>query len=133
MGKRIDQFWDDLRTQLTDIDARLHELKGKIDSKAHNAEQDVRNHLDKLEKRIAQDQTKIRNAQTEIRNWVEAHEVETKNKIYAWEDRADRADRYLAAAKVVAAGALNEAERASLEAWLARCDAELAAVSSSIR
>jgi hypothetical protein len=40
--------------------------------------------------------------------------------------RADKAERYAAAASAVAVAALDEAEEASLEAWLARQDANSA-------
>jgi hypothetical protein len=133
MGRRIDQFCEQLRTKLTQVDTGLQDLKGKIDSKARNADQDVRAHLDKVEKRIAQDQTKVNAAQAKTKDWVEARKAETQTKIAEWkskretnklQNRADRAEQYAAATIVVAAAAVDEAERASVEAWLARQDAD---------
>jgi hypothetical protein len=142
MGKRIDQFCEDLRTKLTRIDTGLDDLKGKIDSKAQNAEQDVRNHLDKVQKRIAQDKGKVSAAQTEMKNWAEARKVETQDKIAEWkskretsklQNRADRAEQYAAAAITVAAAAVDEAEQASVEAWLARQDADYVQAKQAVR
>ena len=136
MGQRIDQFCEQLRTKLTQIDTSLNDLKGKIDSKARNVDQDARVHLDKVEKRIAQDKTKVSAAQAKMKDWIEARKVETQAKIAEWkskretsklQNRADRAEQYAAAAIVVAASAVDEAEQASVEAWLARQDADSAA------
>jgi hypothetical protein len=135
MGQRIDQFCEQLRTKLTQIDTGLQNLKGKIDSKARTADQDAQAHLDKVKNRIAQDQTKVTAAQAKMKDWVQARNVETHAKIAEWknkretsklQNRADRADQFAAAAIVVAAAAVDEAEQASVEAWLARQDADSA-------
>jgi hypothetical protein len=132
MGQRIDQFCEDLRLKLTNIDSGLNGLKAKIDSKAHGAEQDVRNHLDRVQKRIDQGHARISTSEQEMRNWVEAKKTATSEKIAEWKtkretskllDRADQAERYAAAAIDIAVAALDEAEQAALEAWLAREDA----------
>jgi hypothetical protein len=63
--------------------------------------------------------------------WIEAHKNETVAKIDEWktkheisalENRAQRAERYAAATADAASAAIDEAERAALEAWLARQD-----------
>jgi len=135
MAQRIDQFCEQLRTKLTQIDGSLRDLKGKIDTKASNADKDAQAYLDKVDQRIAQDQTKVSAAQAKMKDWVEARKVETQAKIADWKskreasklnNRADRAEQYAAAAIVVAAAAVDEAERASVEAWLARQDADAA-------
>jgi predicted nucleic acid-binding Zn-ribbon protein len=135
MSQRIDQFCEDLRLKLTNIDSGLNGLKIKIDGKGHGVEQDVRNHLDRVQKRIEQGRTKVAASQAEVKNWVDDKKTETKEKIGEWkatretsklQTRADRAERYAVAAVNVAVAALDEAERASLEAWLARQDANAA-------
>jgi len=134
MGQRIDQFCEQLRTKLTQIDIGLQGLKDKIDSQARSADQDARTHLDKVQKRIAHDQSNVTAAQAKMKDWIEARKVETQVKIAEWKskretsklmnNRADRAEEYAAAAIVVAYAAVDEAERASVEALLARQDAE---------
>ncbi len=133
MSKRIDQFSEQLRTKLGQIDTSLHDLKGKIESKGRDADKDARAHLDKIEKRIAQDHPKVSAAQAEMKKWTEARKAETQAKIAEWKskqetsklhNRAERAEQHAAAATLVAAAAADEAERASVEAWLARHDAD---------
>ena len=135
MSERIDQFCENLRTKLTSIDNNMESLKAKIDGKARTAEQDVRSHLDGVKKRVEQDRTKVAAAQTDIKKWVEERKAATSEKIAEWktkrdmtklQSRADWAGRYAAAAAVVALAAVDEAQQASLEAWLARKDADSA-------
>ncbi len=135
MGERIDQFCENLRIKLTSIDNNIQALKAKIDGKAQTAEQDVRRHLDGVKNRIEQDRAKVTAAQADIKKWAEDRKATTSEKIAEWktkremaklQSRADSAERYAAAAAIVASAALDEAEQASLEAWLARKDADSA-------
>jgi predicted nucleic acid-binding Zn-ribbon protein len=135
MSERIDQFCENLRVKLTSIDNNMDSLKAKIDGKARTAEQDVRTHLDGIKKRIEQERTKVSAAQADIKSWVEERKATTSEKIAEWKNkleiaklqsRAESAERYAAAAAVVALAAVDEAEQASLEAWLARKDADSA-------
>ena len=135
MGERIDQFCENLRVKLTSIDNNMELLKAKIDSKARTAEQDVQNHLESVKKRIEQDRAKVAAAQGDIKKWVEERKAATSEKVAEWktkretaklQSRAISAERYAAAAVVVASAAVDEAEQASLEAWLARKDADSA-------
>ena len=135
MSERIDQFCENLRVKLTSIDNNMQALKAKIDSKARTAEQDVQSHLDSVKKRIAQDRTKLAAAQADIKKWAEEREAVTVEKIAEWKTklekaklkgRAEAAERYAAGAAVVASAAVDEAEQAWLEAWLARKDADSA-------
>jgi predicted nucleic acid-binding Zn-ribbon protein len=131
MGARIDQFSEDLRQKLTIADSGLDGLKAKINGKAAHVEQDVQSHLDRVHKRVEQGQAKIAAAQAEIKDWADEKKAATSDKIAEWkakrnlsklQGRADKAERYAAAASVVAVAALDEAEEAALEAWLARRD-----------
>lgn len=135
MGQRIDQFCEKLRAKLTQIDTDLQDLKGKIDNKAHAAEHDARAHLDEVKNHIAQDQAKVAAAQVKMKDWAQSRQAETQAKIAEWKNKretgklrncADRAEQYAAAALAVAAAAVDEAEEASVEAWLARQDADSA-------
>ena len=132
MGHRIDQFCETLRQKLTMTDNGLDGLKVKIQGKATHVEQDVQNHLDRVHKRIEQGRAKVSAAQADMKNWAEQRKAVTSDKIAEWkskwetgklQSRADNAERYAAAAIDVAVVAVDEAEQASLEAWLARQDA----------
>ena len=133
MSERIDQFCENLRIKLTSIDNSVQALKSKIDAKAKTAEQDVRTHLDSVRKRVEQDRSKVEAAQDELKKWLEERRAVTKEKIADWKasgeriklrSRAEFAERYAKAAVVIAAAAVDEAEQAALEAWLARKDAD---------
>jgi len=134
MGKRIDQFCEDLRIKLTSIDNNMAALKARIDGNVRT-EEDVQRYLDGITKRIDQDRAKVTAAQADIKKWVEERKATTSAKIAEWktkregaklQSRADSAERYAAAAALVASAALDEAEQASVEAWLARKDADTA-------
>jgi hypothetical protein len=135
MGQSIDQFYHDLQLKLTNIGSGLDGLKAKISGKADRAEQDVRTHLDQVQRRIEQDRAKAVAAQAEMKNWIEQKKAATSEKIAEWkaghetaklQNRADMAERYAAAAVDVTLAAFDEAEQATLEAWLARADANAA-------
>jgi hypothetical protein len=133
MGQRIDQFNESLRLKLANVDSNINALKVKIDGRARTAEQEVRNHLDAVDKSIEQGRAKVAAAQADITTWAEEQKTVTGEEIAEWKAeretaklkaRADLAERYAAAAIDVAVAAVDEAERASLQAWLARHDAD---------
>jgi len=133
MGQRIDQFCENLRQKLTKTDSGLDGLKAKIQGKATHVEQDVQSHLDRVHKRIEQGRAKVSAAQADMKNWAEQRKAVTSDKIAEWkskwetgklQSRAHNAERYAVAAIDVAVAAVDEAEQASLEAWLARRDAD---------
>ena len=110
-------------------------MKAKIDSKAQTAEQEVRTQLDAVKNRIAQDRTNLETAQADVKKWVDDLKLASNEKIAEWKakrekaklrSRADNAERYAVAAAFAALAAVDAAEQAALEAWLARKDAEIA-------
>ncbi len=134
MGQRIDQFCENLRIKLSSIDKNMEALKARLDGNARS-EEDVQRYLDGVKKRIDQDRAKVTAAQTDIKKWVDERKATTSEKIAEWktkreiaklQSRADSAERYAAAAAIVASAAVDEAEQASVEAWLARKDADSA-------
>jgi len=136
MSERIDQFCENLRIKLTSIDKKMQQLKAKIDSRAQTAEQEVRIQLDAVKKRLVQDRTKVETAQADVKKWVDDFKAAGNEKIVEWkvkrdeaklQIRAEIAERYAVAAAVVALAAVDEAEQAALETWLARKDADIAA------
>ena len=135
MGQRIDQFCESLRLKLTNVDSNMHALKAKIDGKAQGAEQDVQNHLNAVKARIEQQRAKVAAAQVDMKNWAEERKPPPRkrspNGRRSWKKLSCRAEptgpkAYAAAAIDVAMAAVDEAEQASLEAWLARRDADFA-------
>ena len=77
-------------SKLTNIETGLKSLKSTIDAKAHHAEQDVRSHLDAVNKRIEQDRAKVTAAQAEVKNWVDEQKAATSEKIAEWKTKRER-------------------------------------------
>jgi hypothetical protein len=137
MSQRIDQFCENLRIKLTNIESNINGLKAKIDAKSQRAEQDVRSHLDTVQGRIEQNRAKVAASQAEVKAWMDDRKVATADKVAEWkakheinklQNRADRAERYATASIEVAMAFVDDAEQATLEAWLARQDANAALV-----
>lgn len=135
MGRRINELFACLNLKVTNIESGLDRLKSKIDAKAQHAEQEVRNHLGVVRKRIEQDRAKVAAAQAEMKTWIEARKATTSEQIGLWNakrdtakllDRAEKAESYANATIDVVMAALDEAEEAALEAWLARQEANSA-------
>jgi hypothetical protein len=135
MSHRIDLFCEDLRQKLTIIESGLQGLKAKIEANEVHAERDVRNHLDRVRKRIDQGRTNVCAAKAEVKSWAEDRnsitadkvaQLKIKRDVVKLPARANKAERYSVAAVKVATAAIDEAEQASLEAWLARADADYA-------
>jgi DNA repair exonuclease SbcCD ATPase subunit len=133
MGRRIDLFCENLRQRLTIVESGLQGLKTKIDDNAAQAERDVQNHLDRVRKRIEQRRAKVAEAKVDVSRWIADRDAITAAVVADWQSkrdvaklqgRADRAERCAVAAIEVAAAAIDEAEQASLEAWLARVDSD---------
>jgi hypothetical protein len=131
MGPHIDAFCGDICLKLVDIDEELRHLKITIREKARHAEPEVRGQLEKVMKRIASSQPRVAAARAQVEHWIKDRakdalrfrndEIpEDRNRKLKW---AAEADRYAAACIDLAIAAVDEAERAALEAWLVREDA----------
>jgi hypothetical protein len=131
MGPHIDAFCGEICLKLVNIDEELRYLKITIREKARHAEPEVRSQLDKVMKRIACNQPKVAAARAQVEHWItdQAKDALRFRNEEIPEDRirklrrAAEADRYAAACIDLAIAAVDEAERAALEAWLVREDA----------
>ena len=135
MSDQIGHILKDLRQKLTEADDRMETVNDRIIGWSKHAEEEVRGELDKVKKRIELGRAKVAQAHADIESWLQVQEKETSEVIATWkkrheieklENRADKAERYAVAALGVVVAALDEAEQASLEAWLARRDAKSA-------
>jgi hypothetical protein len=138
MAERIDRFCENLRVKLTSMDNEMQSLKAKIDQKVKTAGQDVQTELNAVKKRIEQDRAKLTAAQSDMKKWMEERKSATAEKIAEWKAKfekaklqsyADSAERYATGAAVVALAAVDQAQEAALEAWLARREADSAPAS----
>ena len=135
MGQRIDQFSEAIRSKLTSIDTAYDALHAKIGGRAHDAQAAIRDRLENVQKRIEQDREKVSAAKAEAKDWLEVRKSVTAERIAQWkaerathklQHQADTAERYAEDAVCVALAAIDEAEQAALEAWLARHEADAA-------
>jgi hypothetical protein len=135
MSERIDKFCENLRVKLTGIDNEMQSLRATIDGKLKTAGQDVQTQLNAVKKRIEQDRAKVTAAQNDMKKWTEERRSATREKIAEWKAKferaklqsyADSAERYAAGAAIVALAAVDQAQEAALEAWLARKEADSA-------
>lgn len=133
MNQRIDQFRETFRIKLMQADSDLSALKGKIDAKAETAEREARASLAAVTKRIEQAEPTVLAARVEVDKWVKQQKATAQNSIAelkikgetaSLKARAEVAERYALAAVDVAVTAIDAAEKAALEAWLARRDAD---------
>jgi hypothetical protein len=124
---------EELRSRITEVKNNLKGLKVKVDAKAQNAEREARDHLVQVKKHIEQERSKVSAANAEVKNWFEVQKTATAAKIDEWKstheanqlnNRAAVAERYAAAAIDIAMAAVDDAEKATVEAWLARQDAK---------
>ena len=135
MGQRINQFCEDLRLKLTEIDRGFDALDAKVQAKSESADNAIRARLEQVQRSLDQDRAKRSAAQAKIDGWVAKRKAATADKIAEWkvsrelaklQNRARDAEEYAAATLDVALAAVDEAEQAALEAWLARNDADSA-------
>jgi hypothetical protein len=133
MNHRIDQFRETLRLKLMQADSDLSTLKGQFEAKAETAERDARASLDAVTKRIEQAEPMILAAQAEVEKWMSEQkavardsvaELKLKGETAKLKARAEIAESYAMAAVDVAVAAIDGAEKATLQAWLARRDAD---------
>ena len=131
MPKFITKFSDEIRVQTELMQDRLKFLKAEATSDAAEAQDSVRKYIDKLDVQIGRDRKRLHQARDEVEEWAEER-VETLNEwrserhVEKLVDRADRADRYAKACMDISISALDKAERAMLQASLARADAKSA-------
>jgi hypothetical protein len=137
LEQAIDQLLIEVRLKLASIDGVLDRLRSRIDIDARLAEDTVRVRLATVRIAIERDRAKLVAANALMSEWIGARTTTTSDAVAAWkakrevaklQSRADQAERNAAAARHVALAALDDAEGAALEAWLARHD-----VNSAIR
>ena len=133
MSERLDQFRDNLRGRLADVDNRIRGFREGLDS----ARADIEEQLDKAKADFDARRREATEAQERIKSMVEAKKAQTEVKVQAWvrgrevekmEARAKLAEDYAAEQILLATATIEEAEVAMLEALAARVEAdELAA------
>ena len=133
--QNLDQFSEEVRARLANIDSGLKSLKTRVDSDATQAEAEARSQLAKVSADMEANKPKLAAAEAQLAQWAQAQKAVTTQKIAEWKTtqdfaklqaRAAQAERYAAAARDVAVAKLNAAHQAALEAYVANQDASTA-------
>ena len=132
MSGYLDPLNEDAFEIMAAIDARLAGLKVLVDDKTATTEQEIRDYMDDIAKRLEEGRATNEAARTELAKSADRASSEPTDKIAKWKQtrdtmklhaRADQLERAAAAATYVAATAMEEATQACLVALLARKEA----------
>jgi hypothetical protein len=136
MNEKIDGFCKDLRAKLDGVEKRIKDLNAGAKSATEKAKLEAKAQLAALENRAKDQRAKVQSAEAKAKAWVEEKKTVTAEKIAGWKAQhevkklsayADLAEDYAAGSIELAAPAIDEAERAAVEAISARIDADSAA------
>ena len=133
MRGRIDHFCGLLRQKLVLTESDLFRLRATINVNTANVDRNVRVQLKNVKIRISRERATVVAAEDNIKRWADAQRRTSSGQVAEWRDNqefdklrdlAELAEEYAAAAIDKAVAAMDLAELASLEAWLARQDAD---------
>ena len=135
MNEKIDSFCKELRAKLDGVDKRIKDLNAGAKSATEKAKVEAKAQLAALENRARDQRAKVQATEAKTKAWFEEKKTATSEKIAAWKAQrdvkklaahADGAEDYAVASMQLAAAAVDEAERAAVEAVVARMDADAA-------
>jgi membrane protein involved in colicin uptake len=133
MSEKFDNFCSELRTKINDADKRIKDLKANTVSVSEKAKVEAKAQLAALENKAKEQKTRTAAAEAKMKSWIEEKKTMTHDKIAQWKEqgdakrlgaRADLSEHYAVTAMEIAAAAVDEAERAAVEAVVARLDAD---------
>ncbi len=133
MSEKIDQFCENLRVQLTNVESHLTKVGESIKAAPQEAQATIRAKIDAAKAQHEQNMQKIADSRATLEERVQEKKAEIDTQIQEWktnreisklEHRADKAESYAVAAIEFAAAATAEADLATLEAIAARLEAE---------
>jgi membrane protein involved in colicin uptake len=133
MSEKFNNFCSELRTRINDADRRIKDLKASALGASEKARVEARAQLAALENKAKEQKARTAAAEAKAKAWVEEKKTMTHDKIAQWKEqrdgkrlvaRADLSEHYATTAMEIAASAVDEAERAAVEAVVARMDAD---------
>ena len=133
MSEKIDQFCENLRVQLTNVENYLAKVSENIKSAPQEAQAAIQAKIDGAKAQHEQNMQKLSDSKAKLEERVQEKKSEVESQIQEWktnreisklESRADKAEIYAVAAIEFAAAATAEADLATLEAIVARMEAE---------
>jgi hypothetical protein len=132
MNGNIDQFREDLRSNISVIVTCFDRFNALVYGESISTEKQLTERLAKLDEVVEQSRANGQIAYAEFYRWLEEQKLESSEKIAEWKRnrqtgqlhaRADRFERCAATALEIAVLAMDEAERTVLRAILARKEA----------
>jgi membrane protein involved in colicin uptake len=133
MSEKFSNFCGELRTKINDADKRIKDLKANAVVASEKAKVEARAQLAALENKAKEHKARAVATDAKVKAWVEEKKTMTHDKIAQWKEqgdakrlaaRADLTENYAVTAMEIAAAAVDEAERAAVEAVVARMDAD---------
>ena len=133
MSEKFDNFCGELRTKINDADKRIKDLKANAVVASEKAKVEARAQLAALDNKAREQKARTAATEAKVKAWVEEKKTMTHDKIAQWKEqgdakrlaaRADLTEHYAVTAMEIAAAAVDEAERAAVEAVVARMDAD---------
>jgi membrane protein involved in colicin uptake len=133
MSEKFNNFCSELRTRINDADKRIKDLKASALGASEKAGVEARAQLVALENKAKEQKARTAATEAKAKAWVEEKKTMTHDKIAQWKEqrdakrlaaRADLSEHYATTAMEIAASAVDEAERAAVEAVVARMDAD---------
>ncbi len=140
MSEKFDNFCSELRTKINDADKRIKDLKASAVGASEKAKLEAKAQLAALENKAKEQKARTAAAEAKVKSWVEEKKTMTHDKIAQWKEghdvkrlaaRADLSEHYAITAMEIATAAVDEAERAAVEAVVARIDADGSAAAAS--
>ncbi len=140
MSEKFDNFCNELRTKINDADKRIKDLKASAVGASEKAKLEAKAQLAALENKAKEQKARTAAAEAKVKSWVEEKKTMTHDKIAQWKERhdvkrlaarADLSEHYAITAMEIATAAVDEAERAAVEAVVARIDADGSAAAAS--
>jgi hypothetical protein len=135
MNEKIESFTKELRAKLDGVDKRLKGLTANAKGATEKAKVEAKAQLAVLESRVKEQHAKLETAEAKTKAWVEEKKTATSEKIAAWKAQrdvkklaahADSTEQYAVVSMRLAMAAVDEAERAAVEAVVTRMDADTA-------
>jgi hypothetical protein len=136
MSAKIDQFCEDLRVKLTKVESDLSQLRKRAHDSAESARAEILKHRDAVALAVSEARGDIDEGKAAAEKWAQELRADTGEKIDEWKAsanvgllkrHADVAEAHAAATLKVALDAVDEADLAAIDAWIARADADAAA------
>jgi hypothetical protein len=135
MSERIDQFCEDLRQRLTEVEERVNEAKSCLDASVKDDEEAFETRKERVRARLDAARDHADQTRKDLKDRAAKLGSDVKEKVAEWkasfqrdrlEDRAADTTDYARLAIVGAVRAIEEAEMAVLDALAARRDLEAA-------